>query len=107
MRRSTEIAVGSSDTSDARQAGAFGRRAGPAEARADSRWRALGSILKEIMRSGLNFRRVPARCSLLVLAFAIAAASGATAQSASTGAQAPTNTAPAPARDQTQELTDI
>ena len=41
------------------------------------------------MRSSLNFRRVPARCSLLVLSFAIGAASGSTAQSASAGAQAP------------------
>ncbi len=36
MRRSTAIAVGASHASYARQAGAFGRRAGPAEARADS-----------------------------------------------------------------------
>jgi hypothetical protein len=55
------------------------------------------------MRSGLIFSRVSARCSLLVLAFAIGATSGSTAQSASAGAQAQ-----APTQSQTNQVqTDI
>jgi hypothetical protein len=46
------------------------------------------------MRSPIKFRPVSVGCSLLVLAFVLAAARCSTAQSASTVAQAQTNSAP-------------
>ena len=49
LRRYAAAAAGAADAGDAREAGAAGRRAGPAEARADSRGRAVGSVLKRPM----------------------------------------------------------
>ena len=52
LRRSSAAAAGAAHGGHARQAGAAGRRTGPAEARADSRGRAVGSVLKRRVSNG-------------------------------------------------------
>ena len=104
VRRSSAAAAGAAHRGHARQAGAAGRRAGPAEARADSGGRALRSVLKETMRRSLavTSRHRPA-CTLPVIAFVLAAMPGSViAQSPSSAAQAQTNGAQPPTQIQDQ-----
>ena len=73
------------------QAGAAGRRIGPAEARADSRGCAVGSFLKETMRRKSVLKIGAARCALLALAVSMLSVASAKSQSQATAAQTQTN----------------